>query len=66
VAMMHNSLIAYYERIFAFRQYHSWSLVDVENMMPWELDVMMTLLSNYIEKLELDRKQAEVNRGQSL
>jgi len=64
--MMHNSLIAYYERIFAFRQYHSWSLVDVENMMPWELDVMMTLLSNYIEKLELDRKQAEVNRGQSL
>jgi len=64
--MMHNSLISYYERIFAFRQYHSWSLVDVENMMPWELDVMMTLLANYIEKLELDRKQAEVNRGQSL
>lgn len=51
----------YYERIFAFRQYHNWSLEDVENLMPWELDVMISLLSNYMEKLEMDRKQAAVN-----
>ena len=63
MAMMHNNLMAYYERIFAFRQYHSWSLEDVENMMPWELDVMMTLLSNYIEKIELDRRHAQANSG---
>ena len=63
MAMMHNNLMAYYERIFAFRQYHSWSLEDVENMMPWELDVMMTLLSNYIEKVELDRRHAQTNQG---
>ena len=62
MAMMHNNLMAYYERIFAFRQYHSWSLEDVEGLMPWELDVMMSLLSNYIEKLELDRKQAQLER----
>ena len=57
--------MSYYERIFAFRQYHSWSLEDVESMMPWELDVMMTLLSNYIDKIEMDRRHAET-RTQSL
>ena len=51
----------YYERIFAFRQYHNWTFDDVENLYPWELDVMMSLLSNYIEKVEMDRKQAASN-----
>ena len=55
--------MAYYERIFAFRQYHNWSFQDVENMMPWELDVMMTLLANYIEKLELDKRHAQMSSG---
>ena len=50
--------MSYYERIFAFRQYHQWSLVDIENLLPWELDVMMSLLSGYIEKVEMDRKAA--------
>lgn len=58
MAMMHTGLIQYYERIFAFRQYHSWSLSDIENLIPWELDVMTTLLSNYLETLELHREQA--------
>jgi len=53
----------YYERIFAFKQYHKWSIGEIEDLIPWELDVMVGLLSNYIEKVELDRKQAELNRN---
>ena len=56
--MMHIDIISYYERIFAFQQYHSWNIGDIENMIPWEFDVMTSLLSNYLEKLEMDRKQA--------
>ena len=63
MAMMHNNLMSYYERIFAFTQYHKWSIHEVEDMLPWELDVMMALLQNYVEKVELDRKQAALNRG---
>jgi len=63
MAMMHNNLINYYERIFAFKQYHGWSISELEDLLPWELDVMITLLSNYIEKVEQDRKQAKVNRN---
>ena len=63
MAMMHNNLINYYERIFAFKQYHKWSISEIEELIPWELDVMVGLLSNYIEKVELDRKQAQLDRN---
>ena len=54
---MHNNLISYYERIFAFRQYHQWTVTEIEDLLPWELDVMTSLLSNYLETMELHRKQ---------
>ena len=59
MAMMHTSLAQHYERIFAFKQYHGWSISEIEDLIPWELDVMTTLLSNYLETLELHRKQAQ-------
>lgn len=59
MAMMHTGLVQHYERIFAFKQYHNWNLSEIEDLMPWELDVMTTLLSNYLETLEMHRKQAQ-------
>ena len=56
---MHNSLIAHYEKIFALKQYHNWTLAELEDMMPWELDVMTSFLNNYLELQELQRKQAK-------
>jgi len=55
--------MTYYERIFAFKQYHKWSITEIEDLIPWELEVMIQLLSNYIEKIELDKKQAALNRN---
>tara|TARA_B100000073_G_scaffold335374_1_gene328925 strand:+ start:550 stop:750 length:201 start_codon:yes stop_codon:yes gene_type:complete len=62
MAMMHNNLVNYYERIFAFKQYHQWSISEIEDLMPWELDVMTGLLSNYLEAREMKRKQAIASR----
>ena len=59
MAMMHTSLVQHYERIFAFKQYHGWSITEIENLIPWELEVMTTLLSNYLETLEMHRQQAQ-------
>jgi hypothetical protein len=56
--MMHMNIMVYYERIFAFKQYHSWEISDIENLMPWEFDVMTSLLSNFIEQQEMLKKQA--------
>ncbi len=53
----------YYERIFAFKQYHKWEIRDIEDLMPWEFDVMTSLLSNFIEQQELLKKQAQAARN---
>jgi hypothetical protein len=63
VAMMHTNLVHHYERIFAFKQYHSWNISEIEDLMPWEFDVMTSLLSNYLETVEMRRKQARAVAG---
>lgn len=57
MAMMHTSLLHYYERLFAFKQYHQWSTSEIGDLLPWELDVMTSLISNYMEAKEVKRKQ---------
>lgn len=59
MGMMHNNLMSYYERLFAFKQYHGWSVSEIEDLIPWEFDVMMSLLSNYLETVELKKQQAK-------
>jgi len=59
---MHTNLVHHYERLFAFKQYHGWSLTEIEDLIPWELDAMTSLLNNYLETVELQKKQAAVNR----
>lgn len=31
-------------------QHHKWSLGDVDNLMPFERDIYVALLSNYLEE----------------
>jgi len=57
MAMMHTNLIKHYECIFAFKQYHNWSISEIYDMIPWEFEVMMSMLSGYLETVELKKKQ---------
>jgi len=40
-------------------QYHKYSLTELENMMPWERDIYLSLLKDYIESENLKRQQQE-------
>jgi len=40
-------------------QYHKYSLTELENMLPWEREIYIALLTEYIEKENLKRQQAE-------
>jgi hypothetical protein len=31
-------------------QHHNYSLSDIENMIPWERDIYVSMLGDYIEK----------------
>jgi len=48
--MLHNSVENYYRLNFALMQHHKWQLSEIENMMPWEREIYVILLSQYIEE----------------
>ena len=39
-------------------QHHKYSLTEIENMMPWERDIYLGLLNQYIEEENLKQQQA--------
>lgn len=41
---------------------HKLSLTEIENMVPWERDLYVDRLGQYLEKLELEATQNELNR----
>jgi len=41
-------------------QHHKYSLTEIENMIPWERDIYVSLLVNYIkEENEKERRRQE-------
>ena len=55
--MAHTNLESYYKVNFALMQHHKDSITEIENMMPWERDVYVTLLKQYIEEENLKAQQ---------
>jgi hypothetical protein len=58
--LSHEDLESYYRINFALMQYHKYSLTEIENMMPWEREIYLSLLENHIR--EEEEKVAKANR----
>jgi hypothetical protein len=54
--MAHENLASFYQVNFALVQHHKYSLTEIENMIPWEREVYITLLQQYIEEENLKNK----------
>tara|TARA_R100000234_G_scaffold90093_1_gene58353 strand:+ start:357 stop:518 length:162 start_codon:yes stop_codon:yes gene_type:complete len=39
-----------YQTNFAMKQHHNWSLNEIEDMMPWEKDIYIALLQQWIKE----------------
>jgi hypothetical protein len=59
--MAHEDLESYYKINFALMQHHKYSLTELENMIPWEREVYLTFLKQYIEEENLKQQQSELN-----
>ena len=59
--MAHTNLESYFKVNFALMQHHKYSLTELENMIPWEREVYLTLLQQYIEEENLKQRQSELN-----
>jgi hypothetical protein len=57
--MAHEDLESYYKTNFALMQHHKYSLSDIEGMIPWEKDIYVTLLKNWIEEEEQRLNQSQ-------
>ena len=58
--MSHISLESYFKLNFALMQHHKYSLTEIENMMPWERDIYVALLNQYVEEENEKVKQANM------
>ena len=54
--MAHINAESYYELMFSLMQYHKYSLTEIESMMPWEREIYVNLLRNYLEAEKLKRQ----------
>ncbi len=46
----HDTLGNYFKTNFALMQHHKYSLTELENMIPWEREIYITLLINHLEE----------------
>jgi|TARA_B100000214_G_scaffold5269_1_gene3936 hypothetical protein len=56
-------LESYFKLNFALMQHHKYSLTEIENMIPWERDIYLGLLNQYIEEENLKAQQQQTNYG---
>ena len=57
--MAHEDLESYYKLNFALMQHHKYSLTELENMMPREREIYVSLLQQYVEEENLKAQQEQ-------
>jgi len=60
LALSHNSLQNYFTTIFSMAQHHKYSISEIENLMPFERDIYIEMLMNYLREVE-EAKQRQQN-----
>ena len=57
--MAHEDLASYFKLNFALMQHHKYSLTELENMMPWEREIYVSLLQQNVEEENLKAQQEQ-------
>ncbi len=58
MTLSHNTLMNYYQVNFSLMQYHKYSLSEIENMIPWERELYVNMLIQYLKNREEKIKSA--------
>lgn len=57
--LCHENLANYYKLNFALLQYHKYSLAEIENMIPFEREVYVAMLIQFLEE---EKQRIEANK----
>lgn len=58
--LSHESLVSYYKTNYQLVQNHKYSLTELENMIPWERDIYLTMLQDDIRKANDEAKKQQM------
>ena len=61
LGLSHDSLTNHYQTNFSMMQHHKYSLTELDNMLPWERQIYVALLIEYIK--EENDKMERANKG---
>ena len=62
LGMAYTNLESYYKTNFALIQHHKYSLTEIENMIPWEREIYISLLQQYIEEENLKYNKEKMDK----
>ena len=62
ISLYHDNLRNYYKTNFALMQHHKYSLTELENMIPWEREIYITMLMQYLEEEKQKMEQQAANK----
>jgi hypothetical protein len=57
--MIHDTLANMYHLNFALMQHHKYSLTELEEMIPFERDIYVTLLKQFLDEQEEKSKNSK-------
>ena len=57
--MGYQRLAVYFKTMFSLMNHHKWNLSEVEDLMPWEKQVYVDLLEDWIKQKEQEAREQE-------
>jgi hypothetical protein len=54
---MGKDLSGYYDKIFVMAQHHKYSITEIEALMPFELDIYISLLNDHLKEIERENRK---------
>ena len=63
---MHNSLMNYYQTTFALIHHHKWQIEYIDNMMPWEKEIYVMMLMDFLKAEEERMKDQQTAQKQAV
>lgn len=60
MSLSHTNLMVHYKTNFDLMQHHKYSLNEIDGMIPWEKEVYVNMLINFIKEQEVE---AQTNGG---
>jgi len=64
--LSHNTLANYYSTVFALVQHHKYSITEVERLIPYERDIYISMLQEFLKKEKERQEQRAAQQRSSM